>query len=1014
MLEISSVGAGRTSTGFAGRKGLLPLLFLMLIGVGISAGCYVYISQTEVQNLRLDIQMRARERAELLESTVERSTEALNAVASFLGSQDNAWITVTREKFRRFVSGSLTRHSELMALGWSLRVPRADRAQFEAAAQRDGHPDFSLTEADTMGHLDPAEDRPEYFPVYLIEPEEKNKRALGFNLASSPVREQALQLACDSGQPAVTAPLRLVQEPADQLGFIVFQPIFSRPVNSIEQRRAALVGFASAVFRCGDLVAPAVQTLARDGLDVTVCDQAPANTVLYRSSTSSSTQAGAFDSSVSLQVAGRKWNLVLHPQAQFLSDHQTHHALLVLLGGLCITGLLGGYLYRGSLRMSLIERRVAERTLELSREVAERKRAEAAARQAEAKFRSIFENSIEGVFQTSLDGTYLSANPALARIYGYASADQLIHDLKNIDKRLYVETERRADFIRQIQMHREVSNFESQVRRVDGKIIWISENARGVQDSDGKVILYEGTVVDISQRKETEQALRRAHDELEQRVQERTAALAASNQALQVEIQERRRAQEMAARANRAKSEFLANMSHEIRTPMNAILGYAQLFRRDGTLMSSHADAVRTILSSGNHLLELIDDILDISKIEAGHAEMKLAEFNLHELISEIDQMFRHKCVQKSIQLVIDDPLELRHPVLGDERKLRQVLINLMGNAVKYTDRGAIRLEVRVTAANLYHFEVSDTGIGIPAAALAEVFEPFYQATNSAARGGTGLGLAIARRQVDLMGGALQARSEPGRGSSFFFEVKLAASNGTSRWDREDMEAEASAIRLLPDHRINVLVVDDIAANRAVLARMLEALGCTVETCESGQQAIDYLRQHSSDIAFIDMMMPEMDGAETARQIIEVKGRAVRLIATSASALEHEQKSYLAQGFDDVCVKPLQVERICQLLSALPGAVFDRCDLLPQQRSSPDATSLPESIRQRLLDAAAIHSVTELKRIVREIDQADPEARQLSEVLRGFIRRYDFAAIHRMADSIAGNQQTEVVHSAQS
>ncbi len=723
-----------------------------------------------------------------------------------------------------------------MALGWSPRVSRNQRSQFEAAAQREGSPDFSLTDADIMGHLDPAEDRPEYFPVFRIEPEAKNHRALGFNLASSPVREVALQLACDTGQPAVTAPLRLVQEPANQLGFIVFQPVFSHPVSTVKDRRNALVGFASAVFRCGDLLVPAVHSLAEDGLDVTVYDQAPAHTVLYRSAPASPGGETKFDMWASLEVAGRHWDLVLHPQPQFMAEHQTHHALLVLLGGFCITGLLGGYLYRGSLRFSEIERRVSVRTLELSREVAERKRAESAARQAEAKFRSIFENSIEGIFQTSLDGTYLSANPALVRIYGYASVEQLMQDLKNIDRQLYVQPRRRADFIRLIQEHLEVSNFESQVRRVDGTVIWISENARGVLDPDGNVLLYEGTVVDISRRKEAEHSLRRAHNELEERVNERTAALAESNWALQAEIHERKRAQELAANANRAKSEFLANMSHEIRTPMNAILGYAQLLCRDSGFMARHSDAVSTILASGNHLLELIDDILDISKIEAGHAEMKVEDFDLQSLIREIGRMFSQKCEQKSIQLEIIALAHPEGPVRGDQRKVRQVLINLLGNAVKYTDKGVVKLSVTPSPGQCYHFEVSDTGIGIPTEALEGIFDPFRRASNGVARGGTGLGLAIARRHVDLMGGTLEVHSEHRKGSRFSFTIELLDSPKRLPLGHLSGESNGVALRLSSECHVHALVVDDIAENRTLLAKMLDMLGCTVQTCESGRR----------------------------------------------------------------------------------------------------------------------------------------------------------------------------------
>jgi signal transduction histidine kinase len=310
------------------------------------------------------------------------------------------------------------------------------------------------------------------------------------------------------------------------------------------------------------------------------------------------------------------------------------------------------------------------------------------------------------------------------------------------------------------------------------------------------VAYYEGTVVDITARKESQQALRRAHDELEQRVEDRTFALAHSNAALQSEIAERKRAEETAAAANRAKSEFLANMSHEIRTPMNAILGYAQLLRRDSTLRPNQSDALKTILDSGKHLIDLIDDILDISKIEAGHTELYLEEFDLQLLLDDVFGMFRHRCQQKSLQLTLNRTETGHRCVRGDQRKLRQVLINLLANAVKFTDAGSVMLTVSMPQPDVYRFEVKDTGLGIPACALKDIFEPFQQAGNNGARGGSGLGLAIAWRHVELLGGALGCQSQLGQGSLFSFEIPLSSASNT---DSANARADEDFIHLVPD-----------------------------------------------------------------------------------------------------------------------------------------------------------------------------------------------------------------------
>ncbi len=327
-------------------------------------------------------------------------------------------------------------------------------------------------------------------------------------------------------------------------------------------------------------------------------------------------------------------------------------------------------------------------------------------------------------------------------MYGYGNPQELIAALSNIAHELYVDPERRADFVREIETHGAVWDFESQVYRRDRSVIWISENARTVRDGAGNVAYFEGMVVDITARRGAEDSLRRAHEELELRVSQRTAELAAANEALQAEIVVRKCAEEAAESANRAKSTFLANMSHEIRTPMNAILGYSQLMSRDQGLTYSQRQAIETILASGTHLMGVINDILDLSKIESGRLELIEVPVDLRALVHGVLGMFEHKARQKNIHLIADLPASPMN-VRADEGKLRQVLINLVGNALKFTATGSVSVVIDAEE-NRFHFAVRDTGPGINAEEQQLIFEPFCQAEAGLFNGGTGLGLAIA------------------------------------------------------------------------------------------------------------------------------------------------------------------------------------------------------------------------------------------------------------------------------
>jgi PAS domain S-box-containing protein len=940
-----------------------------LLGIAVSLALFLILWKFERRETQVEARAVARERAELLRNKIQCSMEVLDSIGQLCANGAD----ITRARFRDFTGEALARHPEIQALSWDPCVPLAQRQAFELQARQDGIPGFSFTELDSGGRLVPAATRPGYVPIYMLEPLDKNRPALGFDLNSDPERRTTLIQARDTGLPHATGPLRLVQEPGDQLGFLVLRPVYRQSGLVPEMRRSQLAGYVSAVFRIGDLVLDAFGAQAHDG-EISIYEEGKRKAIFHLMPDGPPPSSDILRWMEPLEIAGLHWEI----EFWFPRRQMEWEPWAGLSFGLIITALTTVYIIRGARHTAEIERRVAERTAELSSEIAVREKAERELRQAEQKYRGIFENAIEGIFQTAPDGHYLSANPALARIYGYASPAELVTALGDIQRQLYVEPSRRAEFIRLVQKDGSIADFESQVWRKDGQTIWISETARAVSGPDGRVLYYEGTVQDITERK-------RAHEALEIRVQERTADLARANKALLTEIAERKRAEDAAAGASKAKSAFLAHMSHEIRTPLNAILGYAQILRRDRTLQPRQKEAIETIASSGNHLFNLIDEVLDLSKIEAGRMELQCADFDLIELIARMEAMFRHRCEQKRLRLIVEPPETPPRIVQGDEGKLRQVLINLLGNAAKFTDRGEVRLRVtriQMTgekegktgsppAAQLnppiptpaYQFEVLDTGIGITTEEHAELFKPFQQGHSGTSKGGTGLGLAISDRYIQLMGGRLRAESAPGRGARFFFTLALPESTLQARGV---LPAADCLLRLPAGRKVTALVVDDIKENRAILAGMLTDIGCDILLAENAAAAIDLAAQRKPDIIFMDIWMPGMNGIDAARHILRQFPKA-RIVAHSASAFDHEQNRYLDAGFDDFFAKPFRYQRVCECLSSVLEIELEPEPAAPGDAASSSHFTLPASLASRLRSAAEIHNVTEIRACIEEV-----------------------------------------------
>ncbi|MCP4020222.1 MAG: response regulator [Desulfobacteraceae bacterium] len=532
---------------------------------------------------------------------------------------------------------------------------------------------------------------------------------------------------------------------------------------------------------------------------------------------------------------------------------------------------------------------------------------------AERKYRTIFNEAVEGIFQASMNGPFISANTSLASIMGYGSPMELIREVRDISSQFYVKGDQHAELIRKIKARGKVSNFEIELFRKDRTIIWASIHARLARDENGNINYLEGFLEDITERKKAEEYIRNSYQILEHKVEERTLDLKEANRKLH-------KAKDAAHAAALAKSAFLANMSHEIRTPMNGVIAAVDLAM--GEQCSSKVERYLSIIhSSGHSLLGIINEILDFSKIEAGQLQLEFAPFKISDILVRIGDIFASQAVEKKIELLIDIEPGTPLAVIGDSLRLQQVITNLVGNAIKFTPKGgSIRFGVSESQApdkksqklkstpSVFTFFVCDTGVGLKPEFKKRLFQPFSQEDSSTTRkhGGTGLGLSISKQLVEMMKGQIWVDSKIGQGATFSFTVQLY---------RQDPDNEDKYIIPGDLKGRRVLVVDDNVDSANIIKKLLISFGYHVETTNFSREALAMVKERLNlgcpfDLITLDWMMPEMDGIEICRQIRNDLGLKTPVIILTEFGRKKECQVTHEAGVNSFLTKPVNPSKL--------------------------------------------------------------------------------------------------------
>jgi PAS domain S-box-containing protein len=868
------------AAGTASRLGATRVwpLVVLLAGWTLSGWMYEFLEREGQRRQEEFFGERVAEAQAAIHVRMTNYVDALHGGTSFFAASQS----FDRDEWRVY-SESLQlkkRYPGINGLGVILAVPPDRVEEWRARVRTIGETEPSISPfPNTPAGLP---DDPKYLITYL-EGNVGEHLPIGRNIATEPSRRRAAELARDTGQPQIHRRIPGSRDTQRRSGLLLYVPLYAKgaTLDTLEERRTAHLGWVyaqvhSEIFLDG-VLGPMGQTLRLHFFEGGLGPEQ----LLYASDYANSEPLPTFERVTEVTMAGQPFQLGWQRGPKFPAAGRAPAvwvASSLAVASLLLAGLVTSLQSVGRRATTI----AATRTVELAA--------------SEERFRHAFEFAGIGMAIVALDGRWQRVNESLCEIVGYAKAELLQKTFQDITHPDDLDTD--LALLRElIDGRRRFYQMEKRYFHRDGHIVWIRLTASLVRDCAGAPLHIIAQIEDIMERKQLEKNLARARDQ--------------------------------ALEASRLKSEFLAMMSHEIRTPMNGVIGMTALLR-DTPLTLTQADYVRTIESSGDSLLTILNDILDYSKIEAGRIELESAPFDVRECVSDALDLFAASAREKNLRL--DSTITAGVPacVAGDATRLRQILVNLLGNAIKFTDTGEVKVSLHAepldskSSQQRLTFAVSDTGIGIPPEGMERLFKSFSQVDASMTRrfGGTGLGLAISQRLAGLMGGTMWVESEPGRGSTFHFtvvvETRVAPKSAVPASTAAKVDATLG--RRCP---LRVLVAEDNPVNQRVATLLLQRLGYRATTVGNGLEAVAALELADYDVILMDVEMPEIDGCEATRRIRATRRATARpwIIALTAGAMPEDRERALAAGMNDFLTKPVRTDALSVALTRAHASV---------------------------------------------------------------------------------------------